>query len=154
MKVAEDGEDPFKENKHTIPYYLEDDTYYVQNTDDNRSRRDNWRNDLKSKGYVRSDSHPRFFRMASKNTYVRYNSRFDRRGANVRSDSRSGGNFTRPRSNAKQGMRSQSKSQERPKSEIFQKVESLEKDMKEIKEMLKGKFVNTQFVEEEVIYSK
>ena len=34
---------------------------------------------------------------------------------------------------------------------MFQKVESLEKDMKEIKEMLKGKFVNTQFVEEEVI---
>ena len=48
-------------------------------------------------------------------------------------------------------MRGQSKSQERPKSEMFQKVESLEKDMKEIKEILKGKFVNTQFVEEEVI---
>ena len=34
---------------------------------------------------------------------------------------------------------------------MFKKVETLEKDMKEIKEMLKGKFVNTQFVEEEVI---
>ena len=41
---------------------------------------------------------------------------------------------------------------------MFKKVETLEKDMKgiekymtEIKEMLKGKFMNTQFVEEEVI---
>ena len=34
---------------------------------------------------------------------------------------------------------------------MFRKFENLEKDMREIKEMLKGKFVNTQFVEEEVI---
>ena len=93
---------------------------------------------------MRSDSHPRFFRMASKTTYVRYNSRFDRRGSNLRSNLQSGGNFTRPGSGAKQGMKSQSKSQQRPKSEMFQKVDN---GMKEIKEMLKGKFVNTQFVE-------
>ena len=48
-------------------------------------------------------------------------------------------------------MRNPSKSQERQKSEMFKKVETLEKDMKEMKEMLKGKFINTQFVEEEVI---
>ena len=61
-----------------------------------RCRRDNW----KSKGYVRSDSHPRFFRTASKNTYVRDNSRVDRRGSNARSNLRSGGNFKRPGRNA------------------------------------------------------
>ena len=48
-------------------------------------------------------------------------------------------------------MRNPSNSQKRQKSELFKKVETLEKDMKEMKEMLKGKFVNTQFLEEEVI---
>ena len=71
---------------------------------------------MNSKGFVRSSSNPKFFRTLSKNTYVRDNSRFDRRGSNVRSDLQSGGNFTRPGSKAKQGMRGQSKSQERPKS--------------------------------------
>ena len=65
MKVVENREEPFK-NENT--------TYYVWNTDDNGSRKDNW----KSKGFVRSDSHPRFFRTASKNTYVRDNSKFSR----------------------------------------------------------------------------
>ena len=36
-----------------------------------------------------------------------------------------------------------SKLQERQNSELFKKVETLEKDMKKMKEMLKGKFVNT-----------
>ena len=65
MKVIENWNEVFK-NDNT--------TYYVWNTDDNRSRRD----DKKTKGYVRSDSHPRFFRTASRNTYVRDNSRFRR----------------------------------------------------------------------------
>ena len=34
---------------------------------------------------------------------------------------------------------------------MFQKVETLEKDMKEIKQTLKGKVINGHFVEEEVI---
>ena len=65
MKVVENCEEPFK-NENT--------TYYVRNTDDSRSRKENW----KSKGFVRSGSHPRFVRMASKNTYVRNNSKFSR----------------------------------------------------------------------------
>ena len=51
-------------------------------------------------------------------------------------------------------MRNPSKLLTRLKSEIFKKVESLEKDdkeikneMKEIKELLKGKFINDHFVE-------
>ena len=48
-----------------------------------------------------------------------------------------------------------SKSQERPKGELFKKVEMIEKKFekfeKEIKEMLKNKLVSTQFVEEFVI---
>ena len=51
--------------------------------------------------------------------------------------------------------RSGSKSQERPKGELFKKVEMIEKKFekfeKEIKEMLKNKLVSTQFVEEFVI---
>ena len=42
MKVAENREEPFKEKKGTTTYYLVDDTYYVQNTEDNRSRRDKY----------------------------------------------------------------------------------------------------------------
>ena len=115
---------------------------------------DNW----KSKGFVRSDSHPRFFRTASKNTYVRDNSKFSRQGSNFRDNSRPGSNYrqnsnARSGSNNKQGgnLRGQSKSQERPKSEMFKKVENLEKDMKEIKYILKNKLINTQFVEEEIV---
>ena len=67
MKVAENSAEPFKKKEGTTTDYQEDTNYYVWNTDDNRGRRDNW----KPKGYVRSDSHPRFFRTASKNTYVR-----------------------------------------------------------------------------------
>ena len=50
MKVAENREEPFKK-KESMTYYQEDTTYYVWNTDDNRSRRDNW----KPNSYVRSD---------------------------------------------------------------------------------------------------
>ena len=72
MKDAENCQEPFKKvNK----------TFYVRN-DDNRSRNDNWRNDLRSRGYVRSDSYPKFFRIASKNTYVTDKSKFAQKGTN------------------------------------------------------------------------
>ena len=57
MKVFENREEPFKK---------EDKTYYVRD-DNNRSRLDNRRNDMRVRGYVRSDSYPKFFRTASKN---------------------------------------------------------------------------------------
>ena len=38
----ENREEPFKKKESTT-YYQEDTTYYVQNTNDNRSRRDNWK---------------------------------------------------------------------------------------------------------------
>ena len=60
MKAAENCQEPFKKvNK----------TFYVRN-DDNRSRNDNWRNDLRSRRYVGLDSYPKFFRTTSKNNYV------------------------------------------------------------------------------------
>ena len=34
---------------------------------------------------------------------------------------------------------------------MFKKVENLEKEMKEIKDILKNKLINTQFVEEEIV---
>ena len=146
MKVAEDWEEPFKK---------ENTTYYVWNTVDNRRRMDNSR---KSKGIVRSDSNPRFFRIAFKNTYVRDNSKFSRQGSNFRDDSRLGSNY-RQNSNARSGSNNkQNKSQERPKSEMFRKVENLEKEFEkftksqnEMKEILKNKLINTQFVEEDIV---
>ena len=103
--------------------------------------------------------------MASKNTYVRDNSKFSRQGSSFRDDSRPRGHY-RPNSNARSGsnnkqggnLRGQSKSQERPKSEMFRKVENLEKEFEkfkksqnEMKEILKTKLISTQFVEEEII---
>ena len=59
------------------------------------------------------------------------------------------GKFTGPpRTNSKTGAKIPSKTPERKKSELFKKVENLEKDMKE---MLKGKVINGHFVEEEVV---
>ena len=90
MKVADNREEPFKKKEGTTTYYQED-TYlkYVQNTNGNRSRRDNWQ----LKCYVRSDSCPGFFRTASRNNYVRNISRF-RRGSNMRTGPLPGGKFT------------------------------------------------------------
>ena len=99
---------------------------------------------------MRSDSRPGYLRTASRNNYVRDNSKF-RRGSNIRSGLLPGGKFTGPRNNSKQGGRIPSKTPERQKSELFKKVETLEKDIKEIKEALKGKVINGHFVEEEVI---
>ena len=41
MKVAENREEPFK--KGIVTNYLAEDTYYIWNAEDNRSRRDNWK---------------------------------------------------------------------------------------------------------------
>ena len=62
MKVVENREELF--GKDTT-------SYYVQNPDDNRSRKDRWN----TKKFVRSDSRPGFFRTASKNAYMRDNSK-------------------------------------------------------------------------------
>ena len=154
MKVAENREEPFKEKKGTTTNYLEDDTYFVRNTEDNRNRRDNW----KQTKYVRSDSKPGYLRPSSKGNYVRDNSSY-RRNSNVRAGSMPGGKFTGPnRTNSKNGGRFPSKTPERQKSELFKKVENLEKDnkeikktMEELKDILKGKVINGHFVEEEVV---
>ena len=69
-----------------------------------------------------------------------------------------GGKFTGPsRTNSKTGGRFPSKTPERQKSELFKKVENLEKDnkeikktMEELKDILKGKVINRHFVEEKV----
>ena len=69
---------------------------------------------------------------------MRDKSKFDRR---VRNGLQSGGNYTRTgNNNIKKGVRNPSKSQERQKSEMFKKVETLEKYMKEIKKNAKGQF--------------
>ena len=88
---------------------------------------------------------------------MRDNSSF-RRNSNVRTGSVPG-KFTGPsRNNSRNGGRLPSKTPERQKSELFKKVENLEKDnkeikktMEELKEILKGKVINGHFVEEEVV---
>ena len=75
---------------------------------------------------MRSDLRPGFLRTSSRNNFVRDNSKF-RRGSNIRSGLLPGGKFTGPRNRSKQGVRNPSKSQERQKSELFKKVETLEK---------------------------
>ena len=141
MKVVQNIEEPFKKESKT--YYIRD--------DNDRSRYDNWRNDLRTRGYVRSDSHPKFFRTTSKNNYVRDSSKFRIQNSNVRSNSKPGYN-SRPNSNARPGSnvlprgntRPVSKSQERPKVEIFKKIDMIEKKFEkfekvqnEMKEILK-----------------
>ena len=77
MKVAENREEPIKKEQKA---------FYVK--DDNRARLDKWRNDMRAKGFVRSESNPRYFRTASRSNYVRDRSNFGRQNLNARSNSR------------------------------------------------------------------
>ena len=109
---------------------------------------------------MRSESNPKFFRTASKNRWIRDNSKFG-----GRSGARSGSNF---RSVSRPG----SKPGERGKSELFRKVEKIEKEnvklkktmvetkkavdiqsicMKNMEELMKNIPINTKFVEEEIV---
>ena len=74
-----------------------------------------------------------------------------------RSGSRAGSKF---RNGSKPGskFRNNSKSQERPKSDLFKKVEAIEKELPALKktindmsEILKKSTINTKFVEEEIV---
>ena len=74
MKVAENQENSFKKASNI---------YYIRN-EDNTSRYDHQRNDLKSRGFLRPDSNKKFFRTASKNNYARDDSKFGKQGLNIR----------------------------------------------------------------------
>ena len=117
LKVAANREEPFpKETK----------TFYAQ-TEENRSRYNNWKNNLKNDGYKRSESNPKFFRTASKRKWIRDDSKFggrsqSRPGSRFRNESKLRNNF-RNSSN----LRNSSKSAERPKSDLLKKVEGIEK---------------------------
>ena len=137
-------------DNHDVLISKDTDSYYVQNTDDNRSRRDRWN----AKKFVRSDSRPGYFRTVSKNAYVKDNSKFFKQGSSFRYNSRPGSKGSNKGSG---GMpRSQTKSIERPKSEMFRKVEKIEKEQGEFKKSLDTimemlKTINTQYVEEEIL---
>ena len=68
MTVLENREEPFK--KESRAYFVRD--------ENNRSRYNDWKRNLTSRGYVRSNSYPNFFRTQSKNNYLRYSSKFGR----------------------------------------------------------------------------
>jgi len=140
LKIVENREEPFA-NKETK-------TYYTRN-DDNRSRYDNWRKNIRSDGYRRSETNPKYFRTASRNKWIRDSSRFG-----GRSNSRPFRDGSRLRSKSRNG----DKSVERPKSDLLKKVEAMEKDnvaiktsIKNIEEMMKKVTINTKFVEEEIV---
>ena len=67
---------------------------------------------------------------ASRNNYLRDNSKFRTRSEIRKNGSLTGGNITRPKSKSNQGVRNSSKPPEGQKSELFKKVETLQNDMK------------------------
>merc|ERR1712105_299278 len=75
-------------------------TYYTRN-DENRSRYNDWRKQIRSEGFRRSESNPKFFRTASKNNWTRDNSKFG-----GRSNSRPYRDSSRFRSKSRNGGRS------------------------------------------------
>ena len=93
---------------------------------------------MRSRGYVKSDSYPKFFRTASKNNYIREKSNYWRQNSNARSISKPGFNRRpningRPVSGDRPGgnnIRSGSKSFERPKGEVFKKIEIIGRSLK------------------------
>ena len=102
MKVVENRDELFKK---------ESKAYFIRG-ENNRSRYDDWRKDISSKGYVRSDSYPNFFRTQYKSNYLRYSLKVGRQNSNFRSNSRPGynqrrnsrpGNNVRPESNVRPG---------------------------------------------------
>ena len=95
---------------------------------------------MQAKGFARSESNAGYFRMASRSNYVRDRSNFGRQNLNARSNSRQnfnqGQNRNKSRSAYKPGTlnaRSGSKLLERPKSEMFTKVENLEKSLRSLR---------------------
>merc|ERR1712237_239710 len=111
LKIVENREEPFA-GKETKMYYT--------GNDDNRSRYDNWKRNIKSDGYRRSETNPKYFRTASRRKWIRDDSLFGGRSSSrpFRDGSRPGSKF-----------RNSSKSVERPKSDLFKKVEVIEKDI-------------------------
>merc|ERR1712030_6757 len=120
-------------------------TYYTRN-DENRSRYDDWRKQIRSEGFRRSESNPKYFWTASKNNWKRDSSKFG-----GRSSSRPYRDSSRFRSKSQ----NREKSAERPKSDLLKKVETMEKYMekeigaiktsnKNIEEMLKKVTINTK----------
>ena len=130
LKIAENREEPFaaKETK----------TYYTKN-DDNRSHYDNWRKNIKSDGYRRSETNPKYFRTASRKKWIRDDSKFG-----GRSSSRPFRNGSKPGSKFRNG----SKSVERPKSDLFKKVEVIEKDNVAMKKAINIQSICIKNVEE------
>ena len=114
LKIVDHREEPFAPfaNRETA-------TYYTRN-DENRSRYDDWRKKIRSEGFRRSESNPKYFRTASKNTWKRDNSKYG-----GRSSSRPYRDSSRFRSKSRNGE----KSAERPKSDLLKKVETMEKIM-------------------------
>ena len=131
LKVAENREEPFaKETK----------TFYTKN-EENRSRYDryeNWKNNLKSNGYKRSESNPRFFKTAYKGRWIRADSKFGGRSRsrpNSRFRNESQQRF-RNESQQRNKFRNISKSTERPKSDLSKNVEQNEKKIDDLTKTL------------------
>ena len=115
--MAENREEPFdKETK----------TYYTR-TDDDRSRYDNWRKKMRSGGFNRSGSNPKYFRTASKSKYeCEPSSRYAINGSRYERG-RSGSRFERSKSRTESTKRSFSSggNRDNKKSEENKRMEKI-----------------------------
>ena len=158
LKVADNRDEPFAQQSTR-----ETPTNYV--TNDKRSRFDDWRSRLQSRGYKRSESRPGYFRTASRGEYVRDSSKFgDRSPSRPSLRPYRDGSWKRSLSRGKSpasGTRNRERSTDKPKSDLVKKVEGLERETKEIKkciggiprieEMLKKATINALCVENEIL---
>ena len=131
-------------------------------TNDNRSRIDDWRSRLQSRGEKRSESRPGYSRTASRGRDIRDSSHFGGRSS-LRSTSRpdQGGSQIRSVLRGKSpasGTKERERSAGKPNNDRVKKVESLEKEVKEtknrieraprIEETLKKATISAQYGEE------
>merc|ERR1712105_88144 len=86
LKIVDHREEPFAD-RDTVTHYVRD---------DDRSRYNNWRNQIQSEGFRRSESNPKFFRTASKVRYHRDNSKFGGRSNSRQRNSSSQYGNSRP----------------------------------------------------------
>merc|ERR1711984_24105 len=75
LKIVDHREEPFAPFANSKP-----ETYYTRH-DENRSRYDDWRKKIRSEGFRRSESNPKFFRTESKNNWKRDSSKFGGRSS-------------------------------------------------------------------------
>ena len=144
LKIVENREEPFAAKKEeTRAYYARNESN--QNRFDNRSRYDDWRNNIKNDGFRRSGTNPQYFRTDSRRErWIRDDSRYGGRSRSRQQQQQQQRNSSRPDSRPRRDsrpgskFRNRSKSMDRPKSELMKKIEVIEKDNVSVKNSIKN----------------